>query len=130
MAYCGQSQIQQYIFDPDPAIVRSGLIEMLATEKGLNRLDDAEEYLTGAHVPETSFLRSFEVIDVLPYKEKALRKYFRNARFGQLEIKCRHIKVPIESLRKKLQLEGSEAGVLMIVREEGQSRAVICRRVD
>jgi hypothetical protein len=70
------------------------------------------------------------VIDVLPYKEKELRKYFRNANFGQLEIKCRHLKVPIEALRKKLQLEGDQPGVLIVAREQGQSRAIICQRVD
>ena len=130
MAYCGVTALGRYVFDPDPAIVRSGLIELLAEEKSLSRLDDAEEYLTGDQIPETHFLRSFEVIDVLPYKEKELRKYFRNANFGQLEIKCRHIKVPIETLRKKLTLEGDQAGVLIVLREQGQSRAVICRRVD
>ncbi len=130
MAYCDLSTLERYIFDPDPAIVRSGLIELLAEEKGLSRLDDSEEYLTGSHVPETAFLRSFEVIDVLPYKEKELRKYFRNANFGQLEIKCRHLKVPIEALRKKLQLEGDQPGVLIVAREQGQSRAIICQRVD
>lgn len=130
MAYCGESKLDRYIFDPDPAIVRSGLIELLAENKGLSRLDDAEEYLTGSHRPETSFLRSFEVIDVLPYKDKELRKYFRKANFGQLEIKCRHIKVPIESLRKKFTLAGDESGVLIVLREQGQSRAVVCRRVD
>jgi hypothetical protein len=130
MAYCDVSMLQRYIFDPDPAIVRSGLIELLAEEKKLNRLDDSEEYLTGNHIPETAFLRSFEVIDVLPYREKELRKYFRDANFGQLEIKCRHIKVPIESLRKKLQLHGDQPGVLIVAREQGQSRAIICQRVD
>ncbi|MBD3671921.1 MAG: hypothetical protein HUJ26_00210 [Planctomycetaceae bacterium] len=130
MVYCRQSELDRYIFDPDPAIVRSGLIELLAEQKELQRLDDAEEYLTGDYLPETSFLRSFEVIDVLPYQEKELRKYFRKANFGQLEIKCRHIKVPIESLRRKFTLQGEEAGVLIVLREQGQSRAVVCRRVD
>lgn len=129
-AFVEQSEIKKYVFDPDPGIVRSGLLDMLAETHGLSRLDEEEEYLTADQLPETHFVRSFEVIDVLNYKEKELRKYFRDSDFGQLEIKCRHIKVPIESLRKKLTLAGSEPGVLIVVREAGHSRAVICRRVD
>jgi len=130
MAYCHVSPLQKYLFDPDPAIVRSGLIELLAEQYDLYRLDDAEEYLTGDHLPDTAFLRSFEVIDHLPYRDKEIRKYFRKSDFGQLEIKCRHIKVPIESLRRKLDLSGEQAGVLVVARERGNARAVICRRLD
>lgn len=129
-AYADQSEVKRYVFDPDPGIVRSGLLEFLAEEHDMSRLDEEEEYLTADELPETNFIRSFEVIDVLPYKEKEIRRYFRNAGFGQLEIKCRHIKVPIESLRKKLTLDGSQPGVLIIARESGQARAIICRRAD
>ena len=129
-ALAAQSEVRRYVFDPDPGIVRSGLLDLLAESQELCRLDEAEEYLTDDRVPETAFVRSFEVIDVLPYQEKELRRYFRAADFGQLEIKCRHIKVPIESLRKKLTLDGSQPGVLIVVREAGHARAVVCRRVD
>jgi len=129
-ALAGYSEVGKYVFDPDPGIVRSGLLDLLAESRNLCRLDEEEEYLTADQVPETAFVRSFEVIDVLPYQEKELRRYFREADFGQLEIKCRHIKVPIEPLRKKLALEGSQPGVLIVAREAGHSRAIVCRRVD
>lgn len=119
----------RFIYDPDPAIVRSGMIELLAERLELFRLDDAEEYLTGPNLVESPFVRAFEVIDVLPYKEKEIRRYFRDTEFGQLEIKCRHIPVPIESLRKKLRLEGNQPGVLIVARVAGSSRAIVCRRV-
>jgi SAM-dependent methyltransferase len=129
-ALAEHSKVGRYVFDPDPGIVRSGLLDLLAESNKLCRLDEEEEYLTADCLPETSFVRSFEVIDVLPYQEKELRRYFRAADFGQLEIKCRHIKVPIEPLRKKLTLEGSQPGVLIVAREAGHARAIVCRRVD
>jgi THUMP domain-like/RNA cap guanine-N2 methyltransferase len=128
-AWAETSEPQQFVFDPDPAIVRAGMIDLLAEQLNLSRLDDAEEYLTGPKLIESPFVRAFEVLDVLPYKEKELRRYFREAEFGQLEIKCRHIRVPIETLRKKLRLEGDRPGVLIVARVTGISRAIICRRV-
>lgn len=120
---------RRYVFDPDPAIVRAGLIDRLAEQLRLSRLDDAEEYLTGDEPVESPFVRSFEVLDVVPYHDKALRAYFRGSPFGRLEIKCRHIAVPIEKLWAKLPLPGDAPGVLIVARVAGKSQALICRRV-
>jgi SAM-dependent methyltransferase len=128
-AWSETSPPREFVFDPDPAIVRSGLIDLLAERLELFRLDAAEEYLTGPRPVDSPFVNAFEVLDVLPYKEKELRRYFRASDFGQLEIKCRHIPVPIETLRKKLTLPGPRPGVLIIARVAGTSRALICRRV-
>jgi len=118
----------RYIYDPDPAVVRAGLVDALAADSSLNRLDDAEEYLTSDSLVATPFARAFEVLDVVPFKDKALREYFRGASFGQLEIKCRHVPVDATALRRKLRLSGDEAGVLIVARESGKARGVICRR--
>ncbi|QDU38308.1 RNA cap guanine-N2 methyltransferase [Maioricimonas rarisocia] len=120
----------RYIYDPDPAIVRAGLVDALAVEVSLSRLDDAEEYLTSDTLVKTPFARAFEVLDVVPFKDKALRGYFRAASFGQLEIKCRHVPVDASALRRKLRLDGSDAGVLIVARESGKARGVVCRRCD
>ena len=37
----------RYLYDPDPAVVRAGLVDLCATQLQLSRLDAAEEYLTG-----------------------------------------------------------------------------------
>ena len=40
--------------DPDPAVVRAGLLDVLAERHGLARLDAEEEYLTAGQPPATS----------------------------------------------------------------------------
>ena len=128
-AWTDVGELDHYLFDPDPALVRSGLIDLYASCSSVKRLDEEEEYLTGPELVESSFVSAFEVIESLPYHEKTLRRYFRDADFGQLEIKCRHIKVPIENLRRKLSLEGDRPGVLIVARIAGESRAIVSRRV-
>ena len=119
----------RYLYDPDPAIVRAGLVDLLAERLGLARLDDAEEYLTGDALVESAFVRAFEVEAELSNNPKECRAWLRNSSVGQLEIKCRHIPVDVDRLRKQLSLTGDRPGVLIFARISGKARAVIARRV-
>jgi hypothetical protein len=118
----------RYLIDPDPALVRSGLIDLYAVGRGMSRLDDAEEYLTGDAIPASHLAQAFEVVAQLPNNEREIRDYFRNSDVGTLEIKCRRIPIDIEGLRRKLTLPGRGAAVLIFARIEGRARAVVCRR--
>lgn len=117
-----------YVYDPDPAVVRSGLVDAVAARLGLSRLDAAEEYLTGADPIQSGFVQAFEVLAELPNNASEIRKYFRAAEFGQVEIKCRHIPIEAESIRRRLPLSGNESGVLIFARVAGKARALVCRR--
>ncbi|MDB5391485.1 MAG: hypothetical protein JWM11_7131 [Planctomycetaceae bacterium] len=118
----------RFLFDPDPAIVRAGLVDLLADRLGLARLDSAEEYLTGDIPVDSAFVRAFEVQAQLSNNPKDLKAYLRDSRIGQLEIKCRHIPVEVDRLRKQLPLPGDQPGVLIFARVEGRARAIIANR--
>jgi hypothetical protein len=117
-----------YLYDPDPAVVRAGLVDRLAVEAGLSRLDAAEEYLTGDALVETPFARGFEVLAELAWREKEVRAWLRAHPAGSIEIKCRHVAVAADELRRKLPREGSDPVVLVVARIGGRTRAVMCRR--
>lgn len=119
----------RYLYDPDPAVVRSGLVDLAAVTLGLQRLDEREEYLTGDTLVDSAFVDAFEVLAVLPNNPAEIRGYFRSSALGQVEIKCRHVPVQAEELRRKLPLPGTEPGVLVIARIAGKARGVVCRRV-
>lgn len=121
--------LRSYLYDPDPAVVRAGLIDMLAEQASLQRLDDAEEYLTSDRLVHSPFVRAFEVLAELPNNDREFRSYFRKSDFGQVEIKCRHIPISADAVRKKLPLPGDRPGVLIFARIAGKARAVVCRRL-
>lgn len=129
-AYVEVGAIKKYLYDPDPALVRSALVNQFAEENHLSRLDDAEEYLTGETLLQSQFVAPFEVLAELPNNEKEIRRWFRQSEIGQVEIKCRHIPVKIEAIRKKLPLKGNQPGVLIFARIAGRARALICRRIQ
>jgi RNA cap guanine-N2 methyltransferase/THUMP domain-like len=100
------ASLGRYLVDPDPALVRSGLIDLYAVRQRLARLDDAEEYLTGEAIPASHLSQAFEVLAQLPNNEREIRDYFRGSEIGSLEIKCRRIPIDIEGLRRRLSLAG------------------------
>lgn len=128
-AYAPVSPLSQFLYDPGPAVVRAGLIDLLAEERGFARLDNGEEYLTSNELIVTPFARPFEVLAELPNNDRVIRRWFREANIGQVEIKCRHVPIDVEAVRRKLPLSGSDAAVLIFARMAGKTRAVVCRRV-
>jgi len=127
--YAEQSGVERFVFDPDPAVVRSGLVDALALKLGIARLDREEEYLTGAEWIASPFVQAFEVLADLANNATEIRDWFRTSEAGQVEIKCRHIPIEADVVRRKLALPGDQPVVLIFARIGGKARALICRRV-
>ena len=119
-----------YLYDPDPAVVRAGLVDLVADQLGLVRLDAAEEYLTSEQRIVSPFVQTFEVLANLPNNERDLKGWLRTSGIGPLEIKCRHIPTQADALRRRLPLTGSLQGVVIIARLNGKARIVCARRVQ
>ena len=130
-AYCPLSEeVQQYIFDPDPAIVRSGMLEAVGEMHNLQRLDKADEYLTAGSIPETSFVTAFQVDAVLGNNPRELNRYLRTEPSRDYEIKCRHLSVDAAAVHKKLPRGDGPPRVLLFIRLNGKAKIVVARRIQ
>jgi len=118
----------RFVFDPDPAVVRAGLVDLLARQLGLWRLDAAEEYLSGDKLVQSPLCVPFETTGVVPNNPTAIRSAVRSEGWGTAEIKCRHVRTDADAVRRKLPLEGDAAGVLIIARIAGKTHALLARR--
>ncbi len=123
-------ELGNYIYDPDPAIVRAGLVDALAEKEGLTRLDDAEEYLTSTELVSSPAATPFRVLERLPNNTTEIRKSFRDHPKGEVEIKCRHVPTNADQLRKKLPLNGEGRVTLIIARLQGKTNAILAERID
>lgn len=119
----------RYLYDPDPAVVRAGLVDVVADQLGLQRLDLAEEYLTSDVRVDSPFVQTFETCANLPNNERELKAWLRNNHIGQVEIKCRHIPVQADALRHRLPLEGIEPAVIIFARLSGKARIITAKRL-
>src|SRR5690606_28913965 len=78
-------RVGPWVFDPDPALVRAGLVGTLAGLHGLARVPPGNDYLTGPRRVETPWLAAFEVLAVLPMDRKRIGRAAREAGIGPLE---------------------------------------------
>jgi SAM-dependent methyltransferase len=121
--------VGQYIYEPDGAVVRAGLVTAVAVAVDGWLLDPRIAYVTAPKLVPTALASAYEVVEELPYKEKALRSWVRSQGIGTLEIKKRGVDVDPAQLRKKLAPKGSATATLIITRIGRDAVAFSCHRV-
>ncbi|MEU4693291.1 methyltransferase domain-containing protein [Actinoplanes sp. NPDC023714] len=108
-----------YLYDPDPAVVRSHLVAEFAATVG-GRLGDPEiAYVHTDDPVDTPFARRLAVTDVLPFSLKRLRALLRERGIGRLEIRKRGSALVPDQLRKDLRLSGPNGAGIVLTRVAG-----------
>jgi len=123
-------RLGRFIAEPDPAVVRAGLVDLLAAEHGLARVDSREDYLTGDTRPATGLLSLFAVEAVMPTGIKRLRQSLRPQPRRSYEIKCRRLSIAVETVRRQLPRGDGPPAVVIFCLSNGQRRAVLGRRLS
>jgi hypothetical protein len=116
------------IFDPDPALLRAGLLDGFAVAHALARVADGVDYLTSERMTSTPFLTAFQVLDMLPLDLKRLRRLIAKNDIGTLEIKVRGADVAPETLRRQLELCGERTASLLVYGGSGPVRTVLAQK--
>lgn len=114
-----------FVYEPDDAVIRAHLVTSVAALVDGWLLDQHLAYLSSDELVHTPFARAFEVIEVLPFKDKALRSALRARDIGPLTIKKRGIAVTPEALRSRLGLSGSQPATLLLSRTPGSAVAML-----
>jgi hypothetical protein len=124
------SSLSSLIYDPDPSLLRAGLIDGFALAHDLARVADGVDYLTGERLIVTPLLTAFHVLDVSSLDLKRLRRLVAKNEIGSLEIKVRGVDVMPEALRRQLSLDGARTASLLIIGGSGPVRAVLAQRAS
>ncbi|MEV4618718.1 methyltransferase domain-containing protein [Asanoa sp. NPDC049573] len=121
--------VGDYLYDPDGAVVRAGLVaEFAATVDG--RLGDPTiAYVWASEAAPTTFGRCFAVTDVLPFSLKRLRAELRARDVGTVEILKRGSALDPARFRRDLRLSGSASTSLLLTRVAGAQVAVLAQPV-
>lgn len=121
--------VSAFLLDPDPAIVRSGLLDVMAEQHQLLRLDAEEEYLTSDQLPQTGFVTAFQVENVLPNSLKELKQYLRSKPSQHYEVKCRRIPTEADVVRRQLPTGSEPPRVIIFARVAGRGAIVVAKRM-
>ena len=103
-----------FVFDPDPAVVRSHLLDPLARRLGAWKLDPRIAYLSADTCCATPFSRCYRVLDIQPFQVKRLRQYLRAHGFYPDQIKKRGFAVEPAELRQLLRVRSGERPATLI----------------
>jgi hypothetical protein len=116
-----------YLYDPDPAVVRSHLVAEFASIVDGWLADEHLAYVFAAAPRTTPYGRCFEVVEELPFARKQLRAQLRGRGIGRLEIRKRGVAVEPDELRRDLRLAGPAGATLVLLRVGSTPRALLCR---
>lgn len=129
--------VGQYLYEPDGAVIRAGLVGQAAAELGGRLVDPTIAYVTtddpadlpparpvetvGAQAPIAT---GYRVLDTMPFGLKRLRSYLRDRNVGRITIKKRGTAVVPEQLRKQLVLTGTEEATIVLTRVAGNQQVL------
>jgi hypothetical protein len=92
------SKPQDYLYEPDPAVLRAGLVAAAGASLDAAQLDPEIAYLTAGQKIPTPFARVWAVEDWFPFSLKRLRAYLRERDAGQVVVKKRGSPLEPETL--------------------------------
>lgn len=115
----------RYLVEPDPAIIRAGLVRHLAQQINGTLLDDTIAYITADQIMPSAWYRSWRVVDWMPFNLKTLRAYLKARDIGPLTVKKRGSAITPEELTAKLKLKGAKQGLIALTRHEGKPIVLI-----
>jgi THUMP domain-like/RNA cap guanine-N2 methyltransferase len=123
------SQPKAYLYEPDPAILRAGLVVPLALELGAVQLDEDIAYLTSDTLKPTPFAQAFAIEASLPFSQKRLREKLRAMQVGRVTIKKRGSPLDPATFARSLKLSGPEERIVFLTHVQGQPWALIGTRL-
>jgi SAM-dependent methyltransferase len=119
--------VGRFLHEPDGAVVRSGLVEVVVAELDGRLLDPTIAYVTTDSAARSPFATAYEVSDVMTFSLKRLRALLRDRGVGRVTIKKRGSALDPEMLRRQLRLDRSARGetTIFLTRRAGAPVVVL-----
>jgi SAM-dependent methyltransferase len=116
----------EFLFDPNPAVTRAGLVRELGAMIGAWQIDRQIAFLSADSGIRTPFARVLRVIDSGPWQQKRLPARLRALDIGSVDIRRRGLAGDVELLRRQLRLSGSRRATLVMTRVNDRPWALVC----
>ena len=110
--------VKEYLYEPDPAIIKARLSAVLARDSGLQFVNKSVDYLTADSKIDAFPGRTFLVVECIPWKPKSFRAFLERHAIAGASIQRRDFPLSAEELRKKYRLLESERAFLFFTRDD------------
>ncbi len=109
-----------YLFEPDPALIRSGLLGRKAASLGMTRIDDDIAYMSSDTPVDDPFFRAYRITKSMKFGLKRLSEALRDMDAGIVTVKKRGFPMLPEEVIAKLRLNGEKHATIVLSREKGR----------
>jgi THUMP domain-like len=114
-----------YLYDPDPAVTRAGLVTNLARQIGARQIDPRIAFLTADLAVATPFAKCYRILESLPFHAKRLKDCLRAQDVGHATIVKRGSAVDANALQKSLALKGTRTATVILTMVGDQPLAIV-----
>jgi hypothetical protein len=121
------SEVGAFLYDPDRAVLRAGLVSALTAATEGAELDTGVGYVGSASSVDVAYARRYAVVEAMPFNVKALRGWLRDRGVDRLTVKKRGVSVDADLLRRQLRLppKGSTEATVVLTRVRSNQVALI-----
>jgi hypothetical protein len=120
------SEPRAYLYEPDPAVIRAGLVRAVGVELNAAQLDPEIAFLTSDRLVDTPFARSLEIEGWMPFNLKRLRAHLRERNVGKVTVKKRGSPIDADRFARDLKLRGEERRLVVLTHINGKPAVIIC----
>lgn len=128
----GAGPVADYLYEPDGAVIRAGLVAQVAAMVGGHLVDPTIAYVTSPTLVRSPLARAYTVEDVFAFQLKTLRSWLRDRGIGRLTIKKRGTAVQPEQLRRQLKVSaawGDAEATIVLTRVSGRQSVIAVRPI-
>jgi SAM-dependent methyltransferase len=119
-----------YLFDPNPAVTRAGLVEDLARQLDAWKIDPQIAFLSTDTDRRTPFARTLRVEESAPWNEKQFARRLRELDIGSADLRRRGLAGDVDAIRRRLKLNGSRRATVVLTRMNDRPWGLICTDPD
>ncbi|WP_456600105.1 THUMP-like domain-containing protein [Blastococcus sp. SYSU DS0616] len=118
--------VRGWLHEPDPAVIRSGLVSLVAADLGASLVDPTIAYLTSDTRADSPWVSSYRVDEVLPFNLKKLKALLRERGVGRVVVKKRGSAIEPETLARQLRTDAPGTATVVVTRVAGAPTALVC----
>ena len=116
----------EFLFDPNPAVTRAGLVETLARQLGAWKIDPRIAFLSSGAAQGTPFARTLRVVESARWNEKDFARRLRALGIGAADIRRRGLAGDVDQIHRRLKLAGPHRATLVLTRVNDKPWGLIC----
>jgi len=116
---------RRYLYEPDGAVIRAGLVGAVAAHVDGTLLDPTIAYITSDGYVDTPFAHAWAITEVMPFNLKRLRASLKARGIGGAIIKKRGSPLDPDALARDLRLVGPARATLFLTHIAGVHSVIV-----